>query len=156
MILPAAGTDLDGVALTNILASLLGDTTKSVYATVATTETRSNNTFGNLATTGPTVSITSQGSLAWVWWGCLAWGSAANASGRMAIDISGGTTMAAATANGFYSNENAGSGIGSSGGTFARYPINPGVSNTYTAKYNNIAANGTASFQLRWMLVVAP
>lgn len=156
MILPPAGTDLDGIALTNVLAALMAD--KAKYASTAAAQTRSNNAFGDLATAGPSVSLTSQGTLAWVFWGCIGWGApgGAAAAGFVAVDISVGTTMAANVANGYYGTENAGTGPAISAGIFRPYTINAGVSNTYTLKYKNVAAAGTANFQDRWILVIAP
>lgn len=134
---------------TNLLLSNAG------FSTVAATESRSNATFGALTTAGPVVNLTSVGTKALVVWGAITWGSAASAAGRMAVQISGATTLAAAAGNGFYSAENTGTGVGNSGVTAALYTINPGA-NVYTALYNNIAANGTSFWGQRVMFVFAP
>lgn len=152
-LLPAAGTDWDPVAEQLALAALLADFSSS--ASVATQQTRSNNTFGDLATVGPSVPLTSKGTIAWVAWGAIVFGNVASASGRITVAISGATTLAAAATNGFYASENGGLGVGSAGVVWRAFAITPGA-NTYTLKYNNIAANGTATFQDRWITVVAP
>jgi hypothetical protein len=152
-LLPAAGTDWDPVAEQLALAALLADFSSS--ASVATAQTRSNNAFGDLATVGPSVTITSKGTIAFCVWGGIVFGNVASASGRIAVAISGATTLAAAAANGFFASENGGLGVGSSGSIWRAYAITPGA-NTYTLKYNNIAANGTATFQDRWLTVIAP
>jgi hypothetical protein len=155
MAVPAAGDDLTANALQDLLAGLI-----DVYAadnSVATQQTRSNNTFGDLTTPGPSVTVTSRGTKAWVFWGALVFGSVggAPASGRMTIAISGNTVLAAAAANGIFAAESAGLGVGGSGIVARRFTITPGP-NTYTCKYNNIAANGTSAWQDRYILVVAP
>ncbi len=152
-ILPAAGTDWDPVAEQLALAALLADFSSS--ASVATQQTRSNNTFGDLATVGPTVTLTSKGTIAWCAWGAIVFGNVASASGRITVAISGATTLAAAATNGFFASENGGLGVGSAGSVWRAFAITPGA-NTFTLKYNNIAANGTATFQDRWLTVVAP
>lgn len=156
-ILPAAGTDWDPVAEQLALAALFADF--GATASIATQQTRSNNTFGDLATAGPSVTLTSKGTWAAVWFGAVLWGSVgatpAAASGRVAVQISGATVMAAAASNGFYASESAGLGVGGSGCQFRLYPITPGV-NTFKLQYNNIAANGTATFQDRTISVLAP
>ena len=139
--------------LTNRFTNLL--LTNAGVGSVATLETRSNNTFGDLATVGPTVTLTSSGTRALCVWGGIVWGNVASAAGRMAIEISNATTMAASAANGIFAGENAGTGVGISGVTARLYTINPGT-NQYRIKYNNIAANGTANFQDRWLFVFAP
>jgi len=155
MPVPVAGDDLTANALQDLLAGLI-----DVYAgvdSIATQQTRSNNTFGDLTTPGPLVSVTSRGTKALVLWGALVFGSAgaANASGRMTIAISGATTLAAAASNGIFAAESGGLGVGGSGIVARRFTITPG-SNTYTCKYNNIAANGTSVWQDRWLMVIAP
>jgi hypothetical protein len=153
MAVPVSGDDLTGNALQDLLAGLI-----DVYGgvdTIATQQSRSNNTFGDLATVGPSVTVTSRGTKALVLWGALVFGSAASAAGRMTVAITGVTTLAAAASNGIFASENAGLGIGSSGIQGRRFGITPGA-NTYTAKYNNIAANGTSNWQDRWLIVIAP
>lgn len=154
MAVPVAGDELTATALRALAAGLIDDWAGMAF--VATQQSRSNNTFGDLATVGPSVTLTSQGTKALCLWGAIVFGSAtAAASGRMTVAISGATTLTASASNGFYSSENAGTGVGGAGIVGRRFDINPG-SNTFAAKYNNIAANGSAFFQDRWLLVIAP
>lgn len=154
MVVPVAGDELTATALRALTAGLIDDWAGMSF--VATQQSRSNNTFGDLATVGPSVTLTSQGTKALCVWGAIVFGSvAASASGRMTLAISGATTLAAGANNGFYAAENAGSGVGSAGIVARRFDINSGI-NTFTAKYNNIAANGTSFWQDRWLLVIAP
>lgn len=139
-------------ALTARFTNLL--LTNAGFARVAAAESRNNTTYGALTTAGPVVNLTSVGTKALVIWGCTTWGSPSTAAGRMAVQISGATTLAAATANGFVGSEGAGGGIGATGSIFSLYTINPGA-NVYTALYNN-DAGGSAFFANRVMFVFAP
>ena len=113
---------------------------------IATSQATATTTYVDLATVGPTVTITT-GTRALVILGCSSSNSITGNAGRMAIDLSGATTLAASDTNSFMvSSGNASDAYQGSWVTLYD-PINAG-SNTFKAKYRAVTA-GSASFSNR-------
>lgn len=178
----AAGTGANTAAKLTAGAngsSLIADSTQStglnwlvakVYSdnAVATSQTQSgNNSWANLATTGPAVTVTVPAS------GVVKVSLAANMSNSsqagymsMGFAISGATTQAAGTANaaGEVMTLDLGGAVQSgSGGTIWTPQLQCGAtylltglaagSTTFTAKYNQFGTAGTATYANRYMIV---
>ncbi|MEU9323178.1 hypothetical protein AB0D91_05100 [Streptomyces canus] len=123
--------------------------TERIPATVNTlvAETTTSTSYTDLTTIGPTVTVDT-GPNALV----LVHGSLENTgagSSRMAYDISGASTIAAADNRGIGVFGTAGTGIVSSG-VALHTDLTPGT-NTFTAKYR--VASGTGTFQSRRIVV---
>ncbi len=113
---------------------------------IATSQATASLTYVNLATVGPTVTITT-GTKAMVILGCASSNSIVGNSGRMGIDLSGATTSAVSDTNSIeVTSGNASDAYQLSWVTIYN-PINAG-SNTFQAKYKAINA-GSASFSNR-------
>jgi hypothetical protein len=120
-------------------------------AVVATSQTTTSTSFVDLTTVGPSVTITSAGTLAIALFECVM-GSASSPGSAMAIAVSGATTIAAADADAMkITASNSGFGFRATG--FAVFAITPG-SNTYTAKYKTSSL--TSTFADRKILIFAP
>lgn len=114
--------------------------------TVGTSESTTSLSYVNLATTGPTVTITT-GTRALVILGCSSSNSTVGNGARMGIDLSGATTLAVGDSNSFMSSSgNANDAYQGSWVTIFN-PINAG-SNVFQAKYRASTA-GSASFSNR-------
>lgn len=126
----------------NEIAERLSET-----AAVLVAETTTSTSFTDLTTVGPAVTVDT-GPAAWV----VVHGSVENTgagSSRMAYDVSGATSIAAA--------DNRGIGVAGTAGTVVvtsgialHTDLTPG-SNTFTAKYR--VASGTGTFQSRRIAV---
>lgn len=128
--------------------------THSLAATVSTPETTTATSYADLATVGPTVTITSVGTTALVLFGCKAFTNSAVQIGHaMSIAVSGATTNAASDAYAWQGTHD-NSGFGNRGMSFVQLTITPGA-NTYTAKYRLSAAT-SSTFQDRRIWVYAP
>lgn len=124
----------------------------------ASTETTSSLTYVDLATVGPSVTITSLGTVALVYIQAFERNSTATSDRAMAgVAVSGATTLSAAT------NETAGlfadsGGLSTSNNTpgddLHLLTINPGT-NQYTMKYRAVTG-GLAAFNNRKLIVIAP
>jgi hypothetical protein len=120
-------------------------------ALVATGQTRTLTTYGDLTTVGPAVTGTT-GVRALASWGAIMSNSTAGLGARMACDISGATTSAADDTNSAACESgNANDGFQISWTTIFN-PITAG-SSTFTAKYRAIGG-GTASFTTRIMTLI--
>lgn len=114
--------------------------------TVGTSQATASTTYVNLATTGPTVTITT-GTRALVILGCSASNNIVGNAARMTIDLSGATTSAASDTNSYMiTSGNASDAYQGSWATLYD-PINAG-SNVFQAKYRAVTA-GSASFSNR-------
>jgi hypothetical protein len=123
--------------------------------TVATSQTRTSSTYGDLATTGPTVTVTT-GEAAMVFFNCDVRHSTTSAASYFSVAVSGATAIAA-------SDDWAGqcdgvtAGNANRAGSFKYFgpndnPLTAG-SNTFTMKYRTTAS--TATFVDRHMVVFA-
>jgi hypothetical protein len=125
-------------------------------AFVGATETTALSTYGNLTTVGPTVTITSSGSLALIYIQTFS-RTSGSGSARASVAVSGASTITALT------NENNGMLCSSEGlSTTANTPdtclhllaITPGT-NTYTLQYRSTSST-TNTFLERKLIVIAP
>lgn len=115
---------------------------------IFTTETTTSTAFTDLATVGPTITVTT-GSNALI---CLSASIQNDGTGsvRMAYDVSGATTQAAADNRGI-----AHFGVANGGGVIGNPIWDPGLTpgiNTFTAKYR--VASGTGTFLSRRLAVI--
>jgi hypothetical protein len=113
---------------------------------VGTSQATASTTYVNLATTGPTVTITT-GTRALVILGCSASNNVVGNAARMGIDVSGATTSAASDTNSYMISSGNASDAYQGCWTTLYDPINAG-SNTFQAKYRAVTA-GSASFSNR-------
>jgi hypothetical protein len=122
-------------------------------ATVATDETTTSGSYVDLATAGPSVTITTVGTVAVVWMAGRYYNTTAGQDGSIAVVVSGATTVAAADGNAAVSaNTVAGFAV-----PFGRIVILTGLtpgSNTFKLQYKRSA--GTAHFLDRTIAVFAP
>jgi hypothetical protein len=120
-------------------------------ATVATSETTTGTSYGNLATVGPTVTVTT-GTQAIVAFGALVASDTAGARSLSSFAVSSASTIAAADTNSLAMDENsAGRIIGAS-----RIHLQTGLtsgSNIFTQQYR-VSAN-TGTFSNRTLFVIA-
>jgi hypothetical protein len=124
-------------------------------AQVLTDETTTSATYTNLTTVGPSVTVSSTGSLALVLFSCMQYvSSEASFGSAMSFDISGATTLAASENYKLAATEGP-VGEGAADGQWAVVPITPG-SNTYTAKYRVGSNTITGHFINRRIWVFAP
>jgi hypothetical protein len=122
-------------------------------ANVATAESTSSATYVNLTTTGPSVTLTMQGTVAIVW--LSAWisqGGTGN-DGVMSVAVSGASTVAAADGNAAVAGTVTGMQNNNVSGVAVITGLTPGL-NTFTAKYR--VTGGTYIFQTRSIAVFAP
>lgn len=106
-------------------------------ATIATSQTTTSTTYADLATVGPSVTITT-GTQALVWFGALISNSGANSS-RMSVAVSSASTVAASDAW-------AAVNVGTSANRIFSAHMFTGLtagSNIFTAKYDVSAGTGT-------------
>jgi hypothetical protein len=152
-----AGEDLTADMVNGQLWSILSLFSDS--DSIATAETTTSATYTNLATVGPTVTITSRGTLAVVFIGSCQFtnnGGAVTASFAqyMSVKVSGATTLASSDSNSCRTTcNNLGAGFDTT--RLMLLPINPG-SNTFTAEYKHINGTQTALFKDRTIFVLAP
>lgn len=147
-----AGQRLTAGVLNGALAALLSG--KSSQDSVATTQATTSTSYTDLATAGPTVTLTSAGTLALVLFGCASFSNSATETGQaMSFAVSGATTISASDtyARIVSHNNNA---FGFNVMNFAVVTITPG-SNTFTAKYR-LATATSSSFANRRLFVFAP
>lgn len=124
-------------------------------ATVATDETTTSSSYTDLATAGPSVTLTSSGTRALIWFGAHGSNNTANCASLATVAVSGATTLAAADANGALWGEYTTANLSSEMSQFMVVTITPG-SNTYTLKYKRGGSGGTALFGRRRIYVLAP
>lgn len=128
----------------------------SINNTVSTAETLNNTAYSDLATVGPTVTLSSVGTLALILFGCNVNRTAGTGDVdlAMSVAISGATTVAASDAFMFSTRRIDALGLGGRGASFLIVAITPG-SNTYTAKYK-CSGPVTGVFKDRRLFVFAP
>jgi hypothetical protein len=135
-----AGTGLNGVAERAVGSAVVG-----------TSQTTTSTTYVNLATTGPSTTVTT-GTKAIIVIACGISNNTAGQGGRVAIDVSGAYTSAASDTNSIC-NESGGAADAFQGSWATLYdPITAG-SSTFTLKYR-LVGSGTATFVNRNILVV--
>ena len=126
----------------------------SGVTSVSTQETSSSTSYTDLATVGPTVTLTSAGNRALLLWTTTQFSNSATISGQhCSVAITGATTIAASDSISLrttHDNQGAGFRVAQ----FAFLTINPG-SNTYTMKYRCVSAV-TSVWATRSLFVFAP
>ena len=153
MPLPAAGSDPTAAVLRLLLAGLFD--TCSGYTAIATDQGTSGTAYGDLASVGPTVTLTSTGTRALVVWGCGQYSTNPGVGSGSTIAVSGATTLAAADTNGVLAVVvQPGTGLGFEAFQYMFLTISPGVNN-YVMKYRSSAASNSGFYRRR-LLVVAP
>jgi len=141
---PLAGDEVTADLLNGAISDVFGDFLGS--HNVATSQTTTSTSYTDLATVGPTATVTSIGTKALVIWACTQ--STTSGSCASSPAVSGSTTTAAADSHGTVGSDSGRTAIG-----WAFFTITPG-SNTYTLKYR--VTGGTGTFLDRRMMVWAP
>lgn len=121
-------------------------------ATIATSETRANAAYGDLATVGPTVTSLTTGTFALVIVTAQMSNNTNAGVAAMSVAVSSATTVAASDANSALSQ------VPTAANDFRRYsaiiPVTlTAGSNTFTAKYRS-AGTDTATFKDRTIIVI--
>lgn len=151
----ASGAKVTAALINGIFPAILGLFTKANAPDSGTTiSTTYSATLTGATTVGPTVTITSTGTLALVLYKCRCHVGTAGSGIQASVAVSGATTIAATTneTNGDFLQNTATTGASVSG--FMLLSITPGT-NTYTMQYRSSSAV-TATFDERQILVLAP
>lgn len=122
-------------------------------ATVATSETETNTSYDDMATSGPAVTLTT-GTKALIVVGAHMNNNTSGAGCYMSFAVSGATTLAAADTRALISGEDmtaTGGGSLQASSHMIYYAALTAGSNTFTAKYRVTA--GTGTFQARFITV---
>lgn len=119
-------------------------------AAVSTSETTTSVTYANLATVGPSVTITT-GPAAIVWASCFIQNNTAGASSHMSFAVSGATTIASTDVDALRFNA-ATVGDFMRAGFTAKVTLTPG-SNTFTMQYR--VSGGIGTFANRSLTVMS-
>lgn len=115
-------------------------------AAVDTGEGTASDTYVDLATVGPQLTLLPDGAYAFIF-GCQAYNLNATGGAHMALSVNGGTATTAAVS--YLHNQY---GVGVSKAITAI--LSNGGNNTVTAKYSRGNAAGTAQFSDRWLLAI--
>jgi len=120
-------------------------------SSVATSETRANAAYGDLATSGPAVTVTT-GTFAIVFLAAKVSNNTNAGDSRMSVAVSGATTTAAADSNSLELNPATAASNSAKFGIMVPLTLTAG-SNTFTAKYRSGGAD-TATFADRTLIVL--
>jgi len=124
-------------------------------ARIATAETQAANTaYGDLATAGPSVTLTHAGTVAYIWLYAKASRAGVGNSAFMGVALSGDNTVAASDANAAAGSSALSTGITTLANLIVLTGLTPGTT-TFTAKYHNDGGS-TWTFDGRGMAVYAP
>jgi hypothetical protein len=124
-------------------------------ATVSTAETQAASTaYADLATVGPTVTLTHTGTVAIVWLSGQASRTGTGNSAFMGVDLSGSNTVAASDANAAGVSSSLSTGIMPLSRVLVFTGLTPGTT-TFKAKYHN-DGGATWTFANRSLAVFAP
>ncbi len=146
---PAKATTAGGYFVatgTNAIAQRLPGT-----SLVSAQETTSSIIYGDLATVGPTVTVTT-GTRALVSYTCQMQNDTVSGFALASISISGATTLNAADTNCIAWEQDGTTGQAATISRTKLITVNPGV-NTFTLKYRALTA-GTADFSRRELVVI--
>ncbi|HEY0638722.1 MAG TPA: hypothetical protein VGD67_13815 [Pseudonocardiaceae bacterium] len=137
------------------ITAILGRLNNAASATVATSQDTASTSYTDLATVGPSVTLTSVGTLAFCWWSCLAWNTNELLAGNaISVAVSGATTIGESDSWALkISRMTSSTGFAGRPTAFKLFTINPG-SNTYRLKYKQ--TGGTGTFVDRELTVWAP
>lgn len=151
----AAGANATAALFNSVFPAILTQNIQEANISVAAQATASV-TYVDLATAGPSVTLTSVGSLAIVLFGAQCITATAGNGAICSVAVSGATTITAAT------NDTAGNTVrasvvspGIEAGSFMFLPITPGT-NTYKLQYRTDHTAAAGSFTNRKILVWAP
>lgn len=148
---PAKATEAGQIFVSTGLNAIAARSPSANY--VGTSETTSGNSYGDLATVGPSVTRTT-GSRAMVFFACRMWNTG-SAYTHASYEVSGATSIAASDAKSIAVRLTSGQGDGSAGGRHAGHQmetgLNPGL-NTFTMKYRVSA--GTGRYDERHLFVI--
>lgn len=117
---------------------------------VDTSESTTSNTYTNLTTVGPTVTVTT-GTIALVWFSAAMSNATSDSQSDCSVAVSGATTVAASDTWALTSDGITASNIVRYSGTHAFTGLTAG-SNTFQMKYR--AGSSTASYKWRELLVL--
>lgn len=118
---------------------------------ITTSQTTTSSSFTDLATPGPTVTVTT-GTKALVFASCQMANSQSNSVTQMSVAVSGSTTIAASQSDDYY-NDGLAAGNASRGTVAILFDtLNPG-SNTFKMQYR--VNEGTGTFYDRTLIVMA-
>ncbi len=151
---PAKATAAGRIMATNGVNSIV-ERVPSTHE-ISTAETFTSSTFGDLATPGPIVTVTT-GTRAMVWWGAALSNDTVLGHSVMGITVSGATTIAASDTDSvnFEQGPDAGSINQSSQMLFGKLYTNlTAGSNVFTAKYRTVSGTGTSTFSRRRIIVL--
>jgi len=140
------------------MPSAAGGSITHATTTVATNETlNGNNSFVDLATAGPAVTITVNTAVLVTVGAEVSWtgSSAASRYAAMGYAVSGANTVAASRAKSFVvvGAESSVNGGGGGSRSFLLTGLTPG-STTFTSKYNQLGTGATANWQNRELSVI--
>ncbi len=130
--LSGAATDfLNGVGAFAVPAG--GGSVTALGANVNTQESTNSGSYTDLATAGPSVTLTT-GTAVIVWLSCYQFRSGTGGSGRMGVAVSGATTLAASDANAALQTSAVSNSVNQNSRVLYLSGLTAG-SNTFTAKY---------------------
>lgn len=121
--------------------------------TITTSETTSSSSYTDLATVGPTVTVTTS-QFALVLWGAQLTNDTPDITSRVAIDVSGATSNPATDTRALIYDPATSGGFLAASHTVFFDDLTPG-SNTFTLKYRVGSGTSTGTF-LRRRLIVLP
>ena len=146
---PAIATAAGRLIVTDAANSITERIPTTAY--VATSETTASASYTDLATVGPSVTVTT-GTLALVLVQCRLANSVAAGQSVATVDVSGATTIAPAVARGlWYESSNAGDLLLASSSSM--FDSLTAGSNTFTLKYRT-TGTGTSTFDYRRISVI--
>lgn len=144
---PAKATTAGGVIVTTGLNAIAQRIIGTDY--ISNNETTATTTYGALATTGPSVTVTS-GARALLMLSCGGYNSTVGGTGYMSIDVTGATTIAVADVKGYRVTSSTSGAVTQATYVYYETGLTPG-SNVFTAKYR--AVSGTQGFTDRRLTV---
>lgn len=119
---------------------------------VNTAETRSSTSYGDLATVGPSVTVTLPSGSALVMWSAQMLNQSAGGRSHMSVAVTGASTQAANDQNVLGAESNAGGDIYEMGTIRVYTGLSTG-SNTFTAKYRVVTSGTTGRWHNRTLVV---
>ncbi len=122
---------------------------------VDTDQTTNSTSYADLATVGPSVTLTLKGTVAIVWLSCIAYKPANSDTLWVSVAVSGATTLAASDANALSSWSHALNAHIQLAGCIVLTGLTPGA-NTFTMRYKLTTGASVANFYARNITVFAP
>lgn len=148
---PGSGSQVATIPTLPVAKGGTGSTTfRAGAATVSTEESTTSLSYTDLATSGPSVTLTT-GATVLIWMSCYSYKTTAGNTGFLSVDVSGATTIAAADVNSAFAAEHTGS-FGLSVARVLTLVVTPG-SNTFKLRYR--VDGGTFFFGNRSIAVLS-